>query len=148
MPIPGVDAVSGDPRRRDDPAPGPEDQGGRQVFFLHIRDRLIFEVYLDEVRSISAATTPRRGAGGGYSGLLSFWTYKLLIRSIRTILLALLDDALLLEKLRSDLVGVLLLDIHLGVELPHGIGVERSGDLVEDLQQLEFLLQDDDTDDV
>ena len=44
VPIPGVDAVSGDPRRRDDPAPGPEDQGGRQLFFLHIRDRQMFEV--------------------------------------------------------------------------------------------------------
>src|SRR5918999_3687075 len=51
--VPSVDTASGDPRRSHDPAPGPEDQSGRQVFFLYVRDRRVIEVYLDEVRGIS-----------------------------------------------------------------------------------------------
>src|SRR5215211_9227546 len=51
--VPNVDAVPGDPRRRDDPAPGPEDQGGREVVLLHVRESWMLEVYLHEVRRVS-----------------------------------------------------------------------------------------------
>src|SRR5215212_1218956 len=47
---PGIDAASGDPRRGHDRAPGPEDQGRGEVPGLHIRDRRVLQVYLDEVR--------------------------------------------------------------------------------------------------
>src|SRR5215212_5004270 len=67
--VPNVDAVPGDPRRRDDPAPGPEDQGGWEVVLLHVRERWVLEVYLHAVRRIcgfqSFALPPRSQEPGG-----------------------------------------------------------------------------------
>src|SRR5215211_464678 len=51
--VPNVDAAPGDPRRRDDPAPGPEDQGGWEVVLLHVRESWMLAVYLHEVRRVS-----------------------------------------------------------------------------------------------
>src|SRR5215210_2961010 len=67
--LPGVDAASGDPRRRHDPAPGPEDQGGGEIPGLHVRDRRMLEVNFDEVRGIPrlqilAPPTRRKQPGG------------------------------------------------------------------------------------
>src|SRR5215218_7344905 len=55
---------------------------------------------------------------------------------------SLVYDAFLLEVLGGHVLGVLLLDIHLGVQLPHGLGVEARGDLVQDALHLGALLQD------
>src|SRR5215212_1635541 len=50
---PDVDAASGDPRRRNDPASGSKDQGGRKVSLLQVRESWMLEVYLHEVRRVS-----------------------------------------------------------------------------------------------
>src|SRR5215213_4590277 len=55
---------------------------------------------------------------------------------------ALLYDALILEVLRGDVLGVLLLDSHLAVELPHRLSIEALGDGVQNFFHLRVLLQD------
>src|SRR5215218_10508768 len=51
-------------------------------------------------------------------------------------------DALLLEELLRDVLGVFLLNSHLGVEFSHGLGVQARGDLVQDSFHLRVLLHD------
>src|SRR5918994_2264638 len=55
--LPVVDAASGDPRRRHDPAPGPEEKGGGEIPGLHVCGRRVFEVYLDEVGGVAGSYT-------------------------------------------------------------------------------------------
>src|SRR5215207_11742507 len=55
--LPGVDAAPGDPRCRHDPAPGPEDQGGGEIFVLHVGDLRVLKVNIDEVRGIPRLQT-------------------------------------------------------------------------------------------
>src|SRR5215208_8388862 len=67
--LPGVDAAPGDPRCRHDPAPGPEDQGGGEIFVFHVRDLRVLKVNFDEVRGIPrlqtlAPPTRRKQPGG------------------------------------------------------------------------------------
>jgi hypothetical protein len=50
-----------------------------------------------------------------------------------TAVTASLDQALLLEEAPRHVFGLLLIQVHLAVELAHGIDVEGLGDGVEDL---------------
>src|SRR5215213_6569508 len=55
--LPVVDAASGDPRCRHDSAPGPEEKGGGEIPGLHVCERRVFEVYLDEVGGVAGSYT-------------------------------------------------------------------------------------------
>src|SRR5918995_329727 len=64
------------------------------------------------------------------------------LRSWRSLSVLLVYDALIFEVLGCDVLGVLLVDVNLGVQLTHRLRVQARGDLVQDFLHLGVFFQD------